>query len=132
MTDRMVAQFLEKELQNRGFKVIMTRSSDESLSTRERVSIANRVSKAILVSVGFRSGEPNETGVRTSAFAPVGIPAEGRPRNKSDLTAHAGNANDSASTALAVSIHGVAVNMTGRPDEGIRWARTELLHLHFH
>ncbi|NBV32606.1 MAG: N-acetylmuramoyl-L-alanine amidase [Proteobacteria bacterium] len=61
-------------LSRAGYKVVFTRTSDEFVSLEERVQVANRLSRALFISVHFNSGGSG-SGVETFALSPRGVPS---------------------------------------------------------
>lgn len=110
-------------LQQAGFRVHMTRSTDEYVSLYERAQFANQFKNAIFISIHFNSGGAG-TGLETYTLAPRGVPsmmADG-PR-VSDLNDCAGNVNDAENIALATATHAALVVKSRMFDRGIKRAR---------
>lgn len=110
-------------LQQAGFNVVLTRSSDVFVPLSERVRIANQYHNALFISVHFNSGGSG-TGLETYTLAPRGVPsmmADG-PRI-SDLEACAGHACDAQNMALATATHAALVVKSQMYDRGIKRAR---------
>lgn len=67
------AKEFEKELRRRGFLTVMTRRTDAFVSLDERVRIANRVPKGILVSVHYNANTNRSVkGIETYYLSPAG------------------------------------------------------------
>ncbi len=67
------AKELEKELRRRGFLTVMTRRTDAFVSLGERVRIANRVPKGIIVSVHYNANTDRSVkGIETYYMSPAG------------------------------------------------------------
>ena len=106
-----------------GYKVVLTRSSDEFIPLYDRVGIANKYPNAVFVSIHFNSGGAG-TGLETYTLAPRGVPsmmADG-PRI-SDLTECNGNGCDAQNMALATAMHASLVARSRMWDRGIKRAR---------
>lgn len=117
-------------LEAKGFKVVMTRSSDRFLSLQERVDLANAVREnAIFVSIHFNSGGREARGIETFTLSPPGVSHYGRGLIAADALARAGNQHDSANIALATSVHGSLLRRLQRHtfDRGIKRARFSVL-----
>ena len=117
-----VARILSKALEGEGFKVVMTRDADLTLSNTERVKIANREgANAIFISIHFKS-KPDGTnrGIETFTCSYAGEDVNARKPRK-------GMGEQSASIALAVAVHGTCTLKTGLPDGGIRRINTSVL-----
>lgn len=125
-----VAEQLRKLLQEKRYKVVMTRDSNRYLSLQERVDFANRVNEnAIFISIHFNSGGSSARGIETFTLSPVGVAHYGRGLNSSDFVARTGNAHDSANVALATAVHGRVLRRLGKNtfDRGIKRARFSVL-----
>jgi N-acetylmuramoyl-L-alanine amidase len=110
-------------LQQAGFNVVLTRSSDVFIPLEERVRIANQYRNALFISVHFNSGGSG-TGLETYTLAPRGVPsmmADG-PRI-SDLDPCPGHICDAQNMALATATHASLVVKSQMYDRGIKRAR---------
>jgi N-acetylmuramoyl-L-alanine amidase len=117
-------------LEARGFRVVMTRTSDRFLSLQERVDLANAVrEEAIFISIHFNSGGRNARGIETFTLSPPGVSHYGRGVIASDSQSRAGNEHDSANIALATSVHGSMLRRLQKHtfDRGIKRARFSVL-----
>lgn len=117
-------------LEARGFRVVMTRTTDRFLSLQERVELANAVREnAVFISVHFNSGGREARGIETFTLSPTGVSHYGRGLVASDLQSRAGNQHDSANIALATSVHGSALRRLQKHtfDRGIKRARFSVL-----
>ncbi len=111
-----------------GYKVYMTRTTDEFIPLEDRVRFANRFPNALFISIHFNSGGAG-TGLETYTLAPRGVPsmmADG-PRI-SDLQPCPGNGRDAENMALATAAHAsLVVHLKafdrGMYDRGIKRAR---------
>jgi N-acetylmuramoyl-L-alanine amidase len=111
-------------LQQAGYKVAMTRSSDTFVPLYDRVRYANQFKNAVFISIHFNSGGAAATGLETYTLAPRGVPsmmADG-PRI-SDLDPCAGQINDAENMALATATHAAMVVRSRMFDRGIKRAR---------
>lgn len=125
-----VSGIVKKQLEAKGFKVVMTRNSDVFLSLQERVEFANAVKEsAIYVSIHFNSGGSAARGIETFTLSPPGVSHYGRDFKEADNQTRAGNEHDSANIALATSVHGSILRRLGKNtlDRGIKRARFSVL-----
>ena len=125
-----VAGLAKKQLEAKGFKVVMTRQSNVFLSLQERVNFANAVKEnAIYVSIHFNSGGSAARGIETFTLSPPGVPHYDANFKAADLQTRAGNEHDSANIALATSVHGSILRRLGKNtlDRGIKRARFSVL-----
>jgi N-acetylmuramoyl-L-alanine amidase len=114
-------------LSRAGYRVLMTRSTDETVSLEERVTFARRFPSALFVSVHFNSGGAG-TGVETYAMSPRGVPsmsAEGA--HLAAFETYPGNSRDAENAALATATHASLVSRSGMFDRGIKRARFYVL-----
>lgn len=114
-------------LERRGFKVVMTRSTDEFISRTGRVAIANKTPNSIFISLHFNSAGPTATGIETFALTPTGGSASlerGGGYNSRTLT---GNQQDSENIALATAVHARVVSTYKLIDRGIKRAQWTVL-----
>ncbi|MBK1835489.1 N-acetylmuramoyl-L-alanine amidase family protein [Roseibacillus ishigakijimensis] len=123
-----VSRKLAAQLQERGFKVGLTRRDDRYLSLQQRVDYANQFPNALFISIHFNSGGGGRAhGIETFTLSPQGVAHYGRGLKASDFTEKPGNNNDSANVALATAVHSNVIKATGREDRGIRRARYSVL-----
>lgn len=125
-----VAEMVKKNLEAKGFKVVMTRTSDIYQSLQERVDIANAVKdNAIFVSIHFNSGGTSARGIETFTLSPPGVSHYGRDFRADDNQTRTGNEHDSANIALATAVHGTILTKLGTNtfDRGIKRARFSVL-----
>lgn len=117
-------------LEAKGFKVVLTRSSDVYLSLQERVDVANAVhDSALFISIHFNSGNSAARGIETFTLSPQGVAHYGRDLKSSDFSNFSGNEHDSANIALATATHGSLIRRLGTNtfDRGIKRARWSVL-----
>ncbi|MGV3531493.1 MAG: N-acetylmuramoyl-L-alanine amidase family protein [Chthoniobacteraceae bacterium] len=119
-------------LQERGFKVLMTRASDVFIPLHDRPKVANNLKDAIFVSIHFNSASSNPLarGFEIFSLAPRGAPST----NDSGFSARKlreepGNAVDTASAALSGSIYHSMLGQVPMEDRGIKHARFAVLRL---
>lgn len=125
-----VAGIVKRQLEAKGFKVVMTRTTDIYQSLQQRVEIANSVQEnSIYVSIHFNSGGRSARGIETFTLSPPGISHYGSDWKESDNRSRAGNEHDSANIALATSVHGSILRRLGKNtlDRGIKRARFSVL-----
>jgi N-acetylmuramoyl-L-alanine amidase len=122
-----MAFVVKASLEKRGFKVVMTRTTDQFISRTGRVGIANKTPNSIFISLHFNSGGPAATGIETFALTPQGGSASlerGGGYNASGLT---GNRQDSENIALATAVHARVVSTYKLIDRGIKRAQWTVL-----
>ena len=122
-----MAYAVKSALEKRGFKVIMTRTTDVFISRTGRVAIANKTPNCIFVSLHFNSGGSSATGIETFALTPQFASASlerGGGYNSAGLT---GNQQDSENIALATALHALVIHRFKLVDRGIKRAQWTVL-----
>ena len=121
-----LAKILMKDLERKGFRVRMTRSSDVYPTLGQRVQFANRIPNAIFVSIHFNSFVSNTAkGIETYALSPQGSGTHNdRGIRNSFLT---GNRRDSENIALATAVHASVMKKSQAEDRGIKRDRFTVL-----
>ena len=122
-----LANILKGELEKRKFKVLMTRTGDQTISRGQRVAYANKVDNAIFISLHFNNGGRSAEGIETYALSPQGAESTQHGPRVSDNAKYNGNQNDSANIALATAIHASVVHHIKPIDRGIKRARWDVL-----
>ncbi|MGA0845827.1 MAG: N-acetylmuramoyl-L-alanine amidase family protein, partial [Luteolibacter sp.] len=126
----ILAREVKRQLEAAGYKVILTRQTDQYLSLEERVRRANALrANAVFVSLHFNSGRSHARGIETFTLSPPGVSHYGRDLLQSDQIQRTGNRQDSANIALATAVHGSVLGALGTHtlDRGIKRARFTVL-----
>ncbi|MDR1456834.1 MAG: N-acetylmuramoyl-L-alanine amidase [Puniceicoccales bacterium] len=122
-----VAQRLCKLLQNKGFKVLMTRDGDRFVPLEKRSSIANCGKADLLVSIHFNASENSSAqGIETYIIPRQGTTATARlssPLRTQDGVFYPNNKFDDHNLLLAHSIEGRLIQLKGVRDRGVRRGR---------
>lgn len=114
-------------LQKRGFKTVLTRSTDDFISLGGRVEIANATPRSIFISLHFNSSGPDANGIETWALSPQGASSTFMGSRGWDNSAFSGNKRDSENIALATAVHGMVIHKFKLVDRGIKRARWSVL-----
>lgn len=115
---------LEKLLQQRGYRVELTRRQNIFVSEPQRARStgksggADGESGSIFISLHLNNARSDLSGIRSYATAPAGTSGSSVP----------GNAHDAANIALAFSLHAALVAGTGAADGGVSRAHYSLLN----
>ncbi len=114
-----------KLLEQNGYIVRCTRTSDTFIPLEQRAAYANRHTNAIFVAVHFnKSNTGGGTGLETYCLAPRGVPSMDEENLRySDFVQYKGHARDAENAALATTIHASLVRNLGLTDRGIKRAR---------
>lgn len=115
----------KKLLQDAGYFVRCTRTTDMFIPLEERANFANKNNNAIFVSVHFnKSNTGGGTGLETYCLAPRGVPSMDEENLRySDFVAYPGHARDAENVALATTVHAAMVRSLNLTDRGIKRAR---------
>ncbi len=126
-----VIRDLQKSLEAKGLKVVLTRDDDVYLPLEMRADLANHASDSVFVSVHFNSSaDASVKGFEVFAMTPYGA------ASTSDLTTTPeqfkqmpGNDFDNASLALATCVHHSLLGHLSDGDRGVKRARFAVLRL---
>ena len=124
-----VALRAKRLLEARGFRVLLTRSTDVFIPLEKRSEFANRHNNAVFVSIHFNKGRgTGGTGIETYCLAPRGVPSMDEEHlSYSDYKHHPGHARDPENIALATAVHASMVRRINLPDRGIKRARFHVI-----
>ncbi len=100
-------------LKERGFKVVMTRTTDTHITQSDRVKIANETPKSIFISLQFNSGSSETSGIETFVLTPPSAAAD--------------NKQDAASVMLAVAVHASVISRFKFVDRGMKRPQSSTL-----
>jgi len=122
-----MAGTVKDALQKKGFKVILTRSTDTFITLGGRVAIANATPKSIFISLHFNSGGSAASGIETFALTPQGSSATLERGGGFNYNGTTGNSHDSANIALATAVHAMVISRFKFVDRGIKRAQWSVL-----
>lgn len=122
-----MAMAVRTALMQRGFKVILTRSTDTFITLGGRVAIANQTPKSIFLSFHFNSGGAAATGIETWALTPQSAAATISRGGGYNMNGVTGNKQDSANIALATAVHASVISRFKFVDRGIKRAQWSVL-----
>ena len=121
-----MVQRLRTALMSKGFKVVLTRSTDTFISLGGRVAIANQIPNSIFISLHCNYSDNSASGVETWALTPQGAAAT-ISRGGGYNSGRTGNQQDSANIALASAVHARVTTATRAIDRGIMRAQWHVL-----
>jgi N-acetylmuramoyl-L-alanine amidase len=118
---------VEKLLKQRGYKVVLTRTSDRKVPLTERTSIANRAGVDLFVSIHFNS-EPsvNATGIETFVLTPANHPSTYQ-QQQGPIARLTGNRFDDLNIVLGYCLQSSFVKTTMAADRGVKHSRFTVL-----
>jgi N-acetylmuramoyl-L-alanine amidase len=125
-----VAKRVEHDLAGSGLRVILTRTTDETVPLEDRVEFAQSKGADVYVSIHFNSGGSAE-GIETYCTSPAGMSSTAnfngngsdRDIGGGDLSAVTNNRFDLQNVWLAHCVQKSALRATGALDRGVRRAR---------
>mgnify|MGYP001557648346 CR=1 FL=1 len=131
-----VAHRLRKDLQSRGYRVLLTRETDAKLrpvqleDLQYRAEKANRAGADLFISLHFNSlpGYPKISGIETYALTPAGQRSTAAARRAAaDAAALPGNQQDHWNMVLTGALHRALIGQLGAADRGLKHARFAVL-----
>jgi len=117
---------LKPLLEARGWKVILTRTTDTEINLLDRIAVAENSHAALFLSLHFNSGGSNRelAGIETYCLTPTGMPSHLVRGYEDDLRqAFPNNVYDEQNLMLAIRLHRSLLRHTGTADRGLRRAR---------
>ena len=124
------AMRLKPLLEQRGWRVVLTRSTDKAVELPERVLIAEQQQADLFISLHLNSAGAGAAGLETYCLTPVGMPST-LTRNYADPVSIAlpGNARDYENMHLAMRVHRSLLQNVGMPDRGVQRAQIGRAHV---
>ena len=122
-----MVQHLRTALMARGFKVVLTRSTDTFISLSGRVAIANEIPNSIFISLHLNSGGSSASGIETWALPPQNAAATISRGGGYNANGTTGNRQDSANIALASAVQARVLSTIKVVDRGIKRAQWSVL-----
>jgi N-acetylmuramoyl-L-alanine amidase len=117
---------LKPLLTSRGWKVLLTRTTDVDVSLADRIALAEHAKADLFLSLHFNSGHPNHelSGIETYCLTPPGMPSHlVREYDDNLRQVFPNNAYDEENFMLALRLHRSMVQNSGAADRGVRRAR---------
>jgi N-acetylmuramoyl-L-alanine amidase len=118
------AKRLRPLLERKGWRVVLTRSDDKTLSIDERVAVADKFNADLFVSLHFNSAGKGAKGLETYCTTPRGMPST-LTRGYSDpmRVLLPNNTHNPINMHLAAKVHNALIRNVRMEDRGIRRAR---------
>jgi|GEM_PF-1156369 len=117
-----IAHKLAMKLQQRGYRVFMTRITDRQLTLQQRVDMCGKLKPDLFVSVHCNAvGKPAIQGIETYAATPQG--AASTSDKKAVNISSAGNSFNRNNYRLAYEVQKNLLSVTRAEDRGVRHAR---------
>lgn len=118
------AKRLKPLLEQRGWRVVLTRTTDKGVELPERVLIAEQQQADLFISLHLNAAGPGAAGLETFCLTPAGMTST-LTRNYADPVnvALPGNTRDYENMHLAMRVHRSLLQNVGMPDRGVQRAR---------
>lgn len=113
-------------LEQRGWRVLLTRTNDADLSLPDRVAIADAAQADLFLSLHFNSAGDgrDQSGLESYCLTPTGMPSSLVRNGEDDVRlTFPNNAHDAENLRYAVRLHRALLPVTGNNDRGVRHAR---------
>jgi N-acetylmuramoyl-L-alanine amidase len=123
----MLAKEVEGLLRQAGFKVILTRKTDEFIELPERPLLARRQGADLFVSLHYNSAVSDIRGLEVYCLAPAGVNSSNEGGGRSARLPEAGNAHDGQNALLAYELEKAIAASTRLEDRGMKRSRFEVL-----
>lgn len=119
-----VALLVRASLTALGYKVVMTRSKDVTLSLAKRVALCKEKKPDLYISIHCNAAaNKSANGIETFAATPFGVPSTGKKLPAKIKKADPGNAFDRNNYRLSYEIQKALVAQTRANDRGVKVAR---------
>jgi N-acetylmuramoyl-L-alanine amidase len=125
----LLARETEDLLKEQGFKVVMTRTSDEMIELPDRPQIAASKGADLFVSMHYNAADSGVHGVEVFCMAPPGINATDDGGGKSYHPTEPGNAHDDRNVLLAYNVQKSITHSLPLEDLGLKRSHFEVLRL---
>lgn len=123
-----VSMRLKDLLEEKGYKVVLTRYNDRLVPLEDRSKIANRANAGIFVSIHFNASINDEaSGIETYVLTPPGSSSSNGESLDSDVSSLPGNYFDRVHFELGYQIQSRLVADLQRVDRGLKKARFMVL-----
>ncbi len=117
-----ISNRLKTLLQAKGFKVLMTRTTDTFPSLSQRTDLCNKLKPDLFLSIHCNAaGTKSVTGIETFCLTPSGEASSST--NKPEQKVQNGNRNDKENAKLAYEVQKSLVSRTKGKDRGVKFAR---------
>ena len=121
------ARRLKLLLEERGWRVFLTRTNDVDVSLADRVALAEQQRADLFLSLHFNSagaGQHEQSGLETYCLTPAGMPSS-LTRGYGDDASQCfpNNAHDDQNLKYALRLHRALLAVNGAADRGVRRAR---------
>jgi N-acetylmuramoyl-L-alanine amidase len=125
----LLARQVESLLKGDGFKVVLTRTTDETVELPDRQLIASRHGADLFVSLHYNAADADVRGVEVFCLSPAGMNSSDVGGGRAAEPADTGNAQDERNVLLAYELQKSITHTHGLPleDRGMKRSRFEVL-----
>jgi N-acetylmuramoyl-L-alanine amidase len=123
----LLAFAVEKQLRQAGFKVVLTRTSDEFIELEDRPALAARAGADLFVSLHYNSGPEGVRGVEVHCLPPAGMKSSNKGGGLGGDPAYAGNSTDDRNILLAYDLLKAITTSLPVEDIGVKRERYVVL-----
>jgi N-acetylmuramoyl-L-alanine amidase len=126
----LLAQALQKRLQEAGFKVVLTRTSDTFVDLPDRPASARKQKADLFISLHFNSAEEKSVkGIETYCMTPAHASSTNARGEGAATGAYDANRNDALNVLLGWHLQKALVEGLDTADRGVRRGRLAVLKL---
>ena len=122
----LIAKEVRTLLQNKGVKVVMTRTTDRTMDLKTRPRIAEQNHADVFVSIHLNAASADANGAEVFTTTPAG--AQSTTPDSGSTAATRGNKNDAANALLAYHIQRQLVQKVQFSDRGVKRKRLGVLY----
>ncbi len=122
----LIAKEVRTILQNKGVKVVMTRTTDRTMDLKTRPRIAEQNHADVFVSIHLNAASADANGAEVFTTTPAG--AQSTTPDSGSTAATRGNKNDAANALLAYHIQRQLVQKVQFSDRGVKRKRLGVLY----
>ena len=123
----LLAKEIAIRLKLAGIKVVMTRTTDQTLELSDRPEFARRKGADLFVSLHYNATSPGVRGVEVYCLSPAGVASSNDGGGRAPRGSNPGNMQNSRNILLASELHKSILQNTGLEDRGLKRSRFEVL-----
>lgn len=125
----ILAEELKAQLEDEGFKVVLTRSSDKFIELESRPFTAQKFKCDLFISIHFNgvAGGGSARGAEVYCLTPSGASSTNSRGEGATAVRFPGNKNDEPNSLLAYNVQKYLLKASGADDRGMRRARFAVL-----
>ncbi len=125
----LLARETESLLKEQGFKVVMTRTTDQMVELPDRPQLASRHGADLFVSLHYNAADTGVHGVEVFCLAPPGMNSSDEGGGRASHPAETGNGQDGRNVLLAYHVQRSITRSLPLEDLGLKRAHWEVLRM---